>query len=217
MNDTSLPVVVIGGGPVGLAAAAHLLARGLQPLVLEAGPEIGHAVHAWGHVRMFSPWRYNIDAAARALLEREGWSAPDGKAYPTGVELIDQYLAPLAATKALGRHVRTNARVVGIARRDHSRLQHGVTRESAPFVLHVETETGIDVARKRLRRRDDRLERCPDEIVAMRLAAGQRTGIAAKEREMRLQFVTERHSFDSSRFPRAYWYQVRPNASPADG
>ena len=134
MNETSLPVVVIGGGPVGLAAAAHLLARGLQPLVLEAGPEIGHAVRAWGHVRMFSPWRYNIDAAARSLLEREGWSAPDGKAYPTGVELIDQYLAPLAATKALGRHVRTNARVVGIARRDHSRLQHGVPGRAVPHM-----------------------------------------------------------------------------------
>lgn len=34
----TLPVVVIGAGPVGLAAAAHLLERGLEPLVLEAGP-----------------------------------------------------------------------------------------------------------------------------------------------------------------------------------
>ena len=73
MTVSRLPVAVIGAGPVGLAAAAHLLARGLEPLVLEAGPGIGEAVRAWGHVRMFSPWRYNIDAAARALLEAEGW------------------------------------------------------------------------------------------------------------------------------------------------
>jgi NADPH-dependent 2,4-dienoyl-CoA reductase/sulfur reductase-like enzyme len=36
-----LPVVVIGAGPVGLAAAAHLLERGLEPLVLEAGARVG--------------------------------------------------------------------------------------------------------------------------------------------------------------------------------
>jgi flavin-dependent dehydrogenase len=29
---------VIGAGPVGLAAAAHLLERGLQPVVFESGP-----------------------------------------------------------------------------------------------------------------------------------------------------------------------------------
>ncbi|HJS85565.1 MAG TPA: FAD-dependent oxidoreductase, partial [Acetobacteraceae bacterium] len=65
-------VAVIGGGPIGLAAAAHLAARGLHPLVLEAGPGPGTAVRAWGHVRMFSPWEFNIDLAARALLEAAG-------------------------------------------------------------------------------------------------------------------------------------------------
>jgi NADPH-dependent 2,4-dienoyl-CoA reductase/sulfur reductase-like enzyme len=38
---SGLPVVVIGAGPVGLAAAAHLLDRGLEPLVLEAAPRSG--------------------------------------------------------------------------------------------------------------------------------------------------------------------------------
>ena len=95
MRSPALPVAVIGAGPVGLAAAAHLLARGLDPLVLEAGPAVGHAVRAWGHVRMFSPWRFNTDAAARALLEAEGWTAPDPEACPTGAELVERYLAPL--------------------------------------------------------------------------------------------------------------------------
>ena len=142
MADRPFPVAVIGAGPVGLAAAAHLRSRGLEPLVLEAGPGVGHAVRAWGHVRMFSPWRHNTDAAARALLEAAGWAAPDPEAYPTGAELVDRYLAPLAATPALAGRVRTGARVVGVARRDHGRLRDGAAREAAPFVLHLETATG---------------------------------------------------------------------------
>ncbi len=140
----TLPTVVIGAGPVGLAAAAHLLARGLVPLVLEAGSEIGASVRAWSHVRMFSPWRYNIDAAARALLEPTGWIAPDLEAYPTGAELLRDYLAPLGATPALRGHIRTGARVIGIARRDHGRLHDGTSRAGAPFMLHVQTRAGIE-------------------------------------------------------------------------
>ncbi|MGG5809148.1 FAD-dependent oxidoreductase [Falsiroseomonas sp. CW058] len=143
MSAPSLPVVVIGAGPVGLAAAAQLLGRGLEPLVLEAGPDIGHAVRAWGHVRMFSPWEFNTDAAARALLEAEGWSAPDPTHYPTGSELVADYLAPLAATAALRGRIRTGAKVVGVARRDFGRLHGGAGRDAAPFVVHVETCCGV--------------------------------------------------------------------------
>ena len=64
----NLPVVVIGAGPVGLAAAAHLLARGLTPRVFEAGKEVGAGMRRWAHVRMFSPWEYTIDGVARTLL-----------------------------------------------------------------------------------------------------------------------------------------------------
>ncbi len=134
----TLPVAVIGAGPVGLAAAAHLLERGLTPLVLEAGPEVGHAVRAWGHVRMFTPWSLNVDKAARALLDAHGWTPPDAGLYPTGTELADRYLVPLAC--ALGGVVRTGARVVGIARRDHD-LMRDAGRADAPFILHV---AGLD-------------------------------------------------------------------------
>ena len=57
-----LPVAVIGGGPVGLAAAAHLIARGLPVKVYEAGPAVGSNLRDWGHVRVFTPWRYCVDA-----------------------------------------------------------------------------------------------------------------------------------------------------------
>ena len=142
MTASNLPVAIVGAGPVGLAAAAHLLAYGLEPLVLEAGSEVGAAVRGWGHVRMFSPWRYDIDAAAHALLQAEGWLAPEADTYPTGAELVARYLAPLAATAALRGRVRTDARVTGIARRDHGRLYDGQGRDAAPFVLHVTSAVG---------------------------------------------------------------------------
>ena len=78
-------VAIIGAGPVGLAAAAHVLERGLQPIVLEAGDHVGHAMRQWGHVQLFSPWEYNVDkAAARSAgddgLEFSGaGSVPDGR------------------------------------------------------------------------------------------------------------------------------------------
>ena len=77
MNHANpLPVAVIGAGPVGLAAAAHLLERGLQPLVFEAGATVGASIREWGHVRVFSPWEFDVDPVAVALLERHGWTAP---------------------------------------------------------------------------------------------------------------------------------------------
>lgn len=146
--DRTLPVTVIGAGPVGLAAAAHLAARGLHPVVLEAGHGPGAAVRAWGHVRMFSPWRFNIDTAARALLEGTGWRAPDPDAYPTGADLVALYVEPLAAALAqAGAGLRFDARVVGISRRHHDRLHEGNRatghgRDAAPFVLHVAGPAG---------------------------------------------------------------------------
>ncbi|MFE9103290.1 FAD-dependent oxidoreductase [Actinomadura geliboluensis] len=111
-----LPVVVIGAGPVGLAAAAHLAERDQEFLVLEAGGEVGAAVSEWGHVRLFSPWRYDTDAAARRLLEPTGWRLPDPQALPTGAELVRDYLAPLAKVPALAGRIRTGTRVVAVTR-----------------------------------------------------------------------------------------------------
>ena len=65
-----------------------------KPIVLEAGDKVGHAVRKWSHVRMFSPWSYNVDKAAEALLREEGWNSPEPERYPTGGELVAQYLEP---------------------------------------------------------------------------------------------------------------------------
>jgi len=112
----SLPVAVIGAGPVGLAAAAHLLERGLEPVVIEAGDRVGAAVRDWGHVQMFSPWAFDIDRAAAALLARRGWTAPPADDHPTGLELAERYLDPLAATPEIGPRLRLGTRVTGIGR-----------------------------------------------------------------------------------------------------
>ncbi len=81
-------VAIVGAGPVGLAAAAHLLERGLTPIVLEAGDSVAHSVREWGHVQLFSPWQYNIDRAAERLLAKTGWNSPEPDQYPTGAELV---------------------------------------------------------------------------------------------------------------------------------
>src|SRR4051812_2816301 len=96
MSTAPKTVAVIGAGPVGLAAAAHALERGMRPVVLEGGEQVGEAVLQWSHVRMFSPWSYNVDKAAERLLAQRGWNAPDPGHYPTGAELVEHYLGPLA-------------------------------------------------------------------------------------------------------------------------
>ncbi|WP_283136012.1 FAD-dependent oxidoreductase [Rhizohabitans arisaemae] len=134
-NVGALPVVVIGAGPVGLAAAAHLAERGQDFLVLEAGEQVAASVARWGHVRVFSPWKYNIDAAARRLLEAGGWSAPDGEWLPTGAELIDDYLAPLA--KLLGERLRLGAKVSAVSREGYDRVRTN-GREAVPFLIRLQ-------------------------------------------------------------------------------
>jgi len=89
-------IAIVGAGPVGLAAAAHVLERGMKPIVLEAGDKIGHSVRKWGHVQLFSPWEYSTDRAAERLLQPTGWNSPDPQQYPTGAELVERYLEPLA-------------------------------------------------------------------------------------------------------------------------
>ncbi|HEU5129805.1 MAG TPA: FAD-dependent oxidoreductase [Glycomyces sp.] len=132
-------VAVIGAGPVGLAAAAHLVERGLTPLVLEAGDGPAAAIGRWGHIRLFSPWRFDIDPAARRLLEAAGWTAPDADRLPTGAELIADYLAPLA--KTLDEHVRYGTRVVGVARLGVDKT-NTVDRDGRAYLLRTRTAAG---------------------------------------------------------------------------
>ncbi|PCC51300.1 FAD-dependent oxidoreductase [Brevibacterium aurantiacum] len=138
---SELPVAIIGAGPVGLAAAAHVIARDMKPLVFEAGATPAAAVSEWGHIGLFSPWKYNIDQAARDLLEPTGWVEPEADYLPTGDELVANYLAPLAATEPLRETIRTRTRVIAVSRvgKDRTRTPG---RSDAPFLVRTQNSQG---------------------------------------------------------------------------
>jgi monoamine oxidase len=143
-NTTSLPVAIIGAGPIGLAAAAHLHARGEAFVILEAGSAVGASLRQWSHVQVFSPWRYLIDEAARELLASTEWSAPDLEGYPTGGEIVSAYLEPLAATGPIEAALRLNTRVTSVSRMGFDKLK-SAGREAAPFVLTLARNGQEDV------------------------------------------------------------------------
>src|SRR5918992_4577809 len=137
MSTSHQPVAVIGAGPVGLAAAAHLTARGIEPVIFEAGDSVGASVREWGHVRVFSPWEYNVDPVAAELLGPTGWSAPAARGYPTGDEIVERYLEPLAAAPGIAESLHLRARVVGVTRLGVDKLKDA-GRDDAPYQLIVE-------------------------------------------------------------------------------
>ncbi|MDD2034662.1 FAD-dependent oxidoreductase [Pseudomonas sp. 39167] len=141
MENNQLPVAIIGAGPVGLAAAAHLLARGLTPLILEAGPKAGSSIEEWAHVKMFSPWQFNVDKEAAKLLLANGWIPPPENEYPTGRDLLDRYVRPLADLDQIKRYLQLNTRVLAVTRvgQDVMKTQG---RSAAPFLLRVAGPTG---------------------------------------------------------------------------
>jgi hypothetical protein len=142
----SKSVAVIGAGPVGLAAAAHLLELGLEPIVLEAGPEAGHSVRQWQHVQLFSPWEYNVDKAAARLLTPTGWNSPDPQVYPTGAELLERYIEPLATKTPLKDAIRMQSHVTAISRIGFDKAKTK-GRESAPFEIRYQNGKGPEVLR----------------------------------------------------------------------
>jgi hypothetical protein len=136
-SERKLPVAVIGAGPIGLAAASHLLVRGESVLVFEAGESVGASIRQWQHVRMFSPWQYNVDHASRQLLEANGWIAPPDDELPTGRDLLEKYLLPLSELPEMKSAVHLNAKVIGVARNNLDKLKTA-NREKQPFTLFVD-------------------------------------------------------------------------------
>ncbi|KAB0483850.1 Thioredoxin reductase [Pseudomonas reinekei] len=138
---SELPIAIIGAGPIGLAAACHLIAGGLTPLIFEAGPSAGASIENWAHVRMFSPWKFNIDKQSSTLLTAQGWVAPADDVYPAGRELLDEYIYPLAALPSLNRHLRLNTEVLAVTRLGQD-VMKTKNRTNAPFLLRVRTPEG---------------------------------------------------------------------------
>jgi thioredoxin reductase len=140
--DESLPTAIIGAGPIGLAAAAHLAELDVPFVIFERGERAASAVREWGHVRLFTPWQYNIDEAARRLLDSSGWQAPaDDEAFPTGAELVAEYLEPLAAHPAIAPHLRYGQTVTAVAHAYTSKHE-AADRDLEPFAVHVRDSQG---------------------------------------------------------------------------
>ena len=138
---STLPVVVIGAGPIGLAAAANLVERGLDFIVFESGDEVAASVQEWGHTRLFSPWRHVVDPASRRLLEAHGWVAPAPDGAPTGRELVEEYVAPLAQLEEIADRVRLGVEVIGVTREGMDRTR-STARAATPFAVRIRTADG---------------------------------------------------------------------------
>ncbi|WP_210409839.1 FAD-dependent oxidoreductase [Leptospira biflexa] len=131
-----MPVAIIGAGPVGLAAAAHLALRDIPFFVIESGKTVGSNVLSWAHVKVFSPWEYNLDKAAVELLETEGWQSPPLDDLPTGQEIFDLYLQPLSEHPLIKPFVYTQCKVVSIAKKSIDKMTNK-NRENQPFLINV--------------------------------------------------------------------------------
>jgi thioredoxin reductase len=114
--SSSRRLVVLGAGPIGIETALNASVAGFDVTVLEAGA-IGANVAQWGHIKMFSPWSMNTSSLGVDLLKKSGrppFDDPD--AFPTGRELVAQYLLPLTRTPLLAKRVVTGCRVLGVGR-----------------------------------------------------------------------------------------------------
>lgn len=140
-SSDTLPVAVIGAGPVGMAAAARLIEAGITPVLLERGNSVGTALLEWGHVRVFSPWKYNVDDAAQRLLDHNGWAAPSPDHLPTGREIVQDYLVPLSRVPAIEKALKLGATVTAIARQGLDKVA-SKNREDAPFAIRYQDMEG---------------------------------------------------------------------------
>lgn len=141
-SESKLPIAIIGGGPIGLAAGAQLISRHQSFILFEQGSEIGSNIRTWGHVTLFSPWQYNMDLSAKELLKQTNWQEPKDEDIPTGNELIDYYLKPLAELEDMKPFIHTNHKVIAITRKKNDKMKT-TNRHQQSFILYVESNGDV--------------------------------------------------------------------------
>lgn len=111
-------IAILGAGPTGLEAALAAAEAGYPFTLYEAAPAVAGHVRSWGHVRLFTPWSLNVSPRMRRQLAAAGAGrpVPDGDACPTGRELVEQLLQPLADLPAVAANLRLGTRVQAIGR-----------------------------------------------------------------------------------------------------
>lgn len=147
MTDRGTRLAILGAGPVGLEAALAAADLGIRFRVYEAGTGVGTHVRSWGHVRLFSPWSLNVSPRMRSRLEADGTEVPDGDECPTGQELVDRVLEPVARLPEVASSLSTGCRIVEVGR-------EGMVKDDAigrperghrPFRLLLEEDGGREV------------------------------------------------------------------------
>jgi len=139
--DKNKTVVVIGAGPVGISAAAHLISRELTPIVLEKGKSVGAAMSQWGHVKLFSPWKYIVDSQVRVLLQKTDWQEPDKEGLPTGQDIVEQYLIPASLTPELSKAIHYEKEVIAVSKQGHAKSSSN-GRNDAEYTVHLKSPDG---------------------------------------------------------------------------
>ena len=136
---STLPIAIIGAGPIGLAAAAHLSAKNEKFVIFESGHSVGFNILQWSHVRLFSSWNYNVDKVAVKLLENSAWKAPLMKRLPFGKELVEDYLMQLANLAEINPYIKLNSKVVAISKQGLDKMKNAERGEQS-FIIYVERD-----------------------------------------------------------------------------
>jgi len=139
-----MKVAIIGGGPVGLAAAAHLATRKIDFKVYESSDIIGSNISSWGHVQLFSPWRYNMDKAAVELLKKTKWQEPELNELHTGNSFLEKYLRPLAELPQLSSNIQFDSNVFSISRKGLDKVKT-LNRDKTVFEIRVDRKGNIEI------------------------------------------------------------------------
>ncbi len=139
-------LAILGAGPTGLEAALAAVEQGWPFTVLEAGDRPAAQVRAWGHVRMFTPWDLDVSPRMTRHLEAAGLPVPSGDECPTGDELCDRVLDPVAELPEIAPNVRLGAKVTSVGRRGLLKHEEISTPErgTRPFRLLVVGPGGED-------------------------------------------------------------------------
>jgi len=135
--DAGLPVAVLGAGPVGLAAVAQLVERGLPFIALEAGDQVGANLLDYGHVQLFSPWQFDVDHAMARLLTPTGWTQPPAAELPRADEVVERVLQPFAALPQVAPSLKLSARVQAVSREGFDKVK-SAGRDKAAFLVRYE-------------------------------------------------------------------------------
>ncbi|HEV7784226.1 MAG TPA: FAD-dependent oxidoreductase [Thermoanaerobaculia bacterium] len=140
MTDAKPRIAILGAGPTGLEAALAAADEGFPFTVYEAAASVAGNVRAWGHVRLFTPWEMNVSPRMRSHLA----DAPHGTECPTGSELAERLLEPLAGLPEIAPHLRLSTRVLGIGREGLLKHEEIATAERGrrPFRLLLTDSTG---------------------------------------------------------------------------